>query len=165
MASGFALLAGTRLEAELAVPGAWFNRRLQEVAATGRLRPITAVSVAFLPENRAVLLLAVDRFPLPRRIELPMTLHAESPQPAEGVLELGLEPTGLLRVALPLLAPWLRADGVSLDGNILRLRLASLPGAAPIRPIFERFSQLRWSSATGVLTMTCTFAVEGRSDA
>ncbi len=149
--SGFARFAGTTVHAELHLPGEGLNRQLVGTVAGGKAGPVTGVSLALLSDNRAVLLVALDRFPLPRRVELPVVVVQQSPDPRSITLELQLEPSGWLRLLLPMFAPLARGQGMQLEGNRLRLRLVDFADDTTVSAIASHLDCLEWRTATGVL--------------
>ncbi len=157
--SGFARFAGTTVHADLHLPGEWLNRQLVGAVAGGKAGPVTGVSLALLSDNRAVLLIALDRFPLPRRVELPVVVVPQSPDPRSITLELQLEPSGWLRLLLPMFAPLARGQGMQLEGNRLRLRLVDFADDTTVSAIASHLDCLEWSTATGVLRVAGRWTV------
>lgn len=157
---GFVDLAGTDLTGDIELPGEWINRHLADLAASGKTAPVVGASVAFLDDNRAVLLLVLDRFPLPRRVEVPIAVSRISPDPSGAAVELGLEPAPWLRIVLPLLASRARAQGLRWEGNRLVLRLADLVGDPRIEAILRHVRALQWSTSPGCLIVRFEWNVE-----
>lgn len=149
--TGFGRFAGTILHGTLALPGAWLNRQSVKAVASGKAGPITGLSIALLENQRAVILIALDRFPLPRRVELPVLILPVSPEPRALALEMQLEPSGWLRMLLPLFAPLARGQGLALDGNRLRLRLADFAENPIASSIAAHVREIQWATSPGSL--------------
>lgn len=160
LAGGFGDFVGTDLTADIELPGEWINRHLADLFATGKTAPVVGASVALLDDNRAVLLLVLDRFPLPRRVEVPIAVSRISPDPRAATVELGLEPAPWLRILLPLLASRARTQGLWWEGNRLVLRLADLVGDPRIEAALRHVRVLQWSTSPGCLSIRFEWNVE-----
>jgi hypothetical protein len=75
----------------------------------------------------------------------------QSPDPRSITLELQLEPSGWLRLLLPMFAPLARGQGMQLEGNRLRLRLVDFADDTTVSAIASHLDCLEWRTATGVL--------------
>jgi len=153
--TGFQRLAGTRFEGTVPIPGAEIARALRASLPEGGA--ITAVDIALQEGGRAVLLLAMDRFPLPRRVEIPIVLEP-SPETPDEALDLRLEPGGLLRFVLPLVSAAFNRPGVAFSGNRARLLVKEMPELPEDRAIAGLLRSIRARTIPGVLLLD--FVVE-----
>jgi len=152
---GFKRIAGSRVEGTLPIPGTAIARALREGLPRGG--PVTAVDIALQAGNRAVLLLAIDRFPFPRTVELPLAIERSADTP-EDAIDLQLMPGGLLRIVLPLVSSALNRPGVTFHGNRVRIVPREMLDRADDRAIAGLLRSIRLRTAPG--TATLDFALE-----
>lgn len=123
--NGLARFSGTHLTGTVPVDGRLANTLLQS-APLPPDGPLKSVAIAFQPGNRAVLLLALERFPLPRQMEIPLTVEPVVEVPGQPVIVLHLQPGGLWGMVVPILLGAIARPGISNQGNTVRLDLAAL---------------------------------------
>ncbi len=123
LASGFASLPGTQIKGNLPVPGALLNQALKD-ALLKKSGPIKGVMVALLEGNKAIAVVAIDQFLLPKTLELPFTIEPKVAKNGQLVATVHLEPPGgLVGVLIPLLAGLV--PGVTANGTMLSIDLGA----------------------------------------
>ena len=157
LSSGFASLPGTHLQGKLPVPGALINQALKEALAK-KSSPVKGVMVALLDENKAIAVVAIDQFLLPKTLELPFTIQPTVAKNGKLIVTVQLEPTsGLVGVLIPLLAGLM--PGVTTSGMALSLdvgaRLKEKSGH-DFTPLMER---LELGSRRGFLDISFSLRV------
>jgi hypothetical protein len=93
LASGFASLPGTQIKGKLPVPGALINQALKEAIAK-KSGPVKGVMVALLEGNKAIAVVAIDQFLLPKTLELPFTIEPTVAKDGKLIATVQLEPGG-----------------------------------------------------------------------
>lgn len=123
LASGFASLPGTQIKGKLPVPGALINQALKEAIAK-KGGPVKGVMVALLEENKAIAVVAIDQFLLPKTLELPFTIEPTVAKDGKLIATVQLDPPGgLVGVLIPLLAGMV--PGVTANGTTLSIDLGA----------------------------------------
>lgn len=123
LASGFASLPGTRIKGKLPVPGALINQALKDALAK-KNGPVKGVMVALLDGNKAVAVVAIDQFLLPKTLELPFTIEPTVAQNGKLIATIHLDPPGgLVGALIPLLAGLV--PGVTANGTTLSIDLGA----------------------------------------
>jgi len=105
----------------------------------GRQSPVTGVAVAALGGGNAAIVIDVNQWPLPRRIEIPVVLSAAA-VPFPCITMTFIDPPKLLSMLLPLLQTQLPAE-LSVDKAQARLDLRPLLnhiGFAPWLPCLHK---------------------------
>ena len=123
LASGFASLPGTQIRGKLPVPGALINQALKEALAQ-KSGPVKGVMVALLEDNKAIAVVALDQFLLPKQLELPFTIQSIVARNGKLIATIQLEPPGgLVGILIPLLAGLV--PGVTASGTTLSIDLGA----------------------------------------
>ncbi|WP_309707812.1 hypothetical protein [Armatimonas sp.] len=123
LASGFSSLPGTHIKGTLPVPGALLNQALKDVLAK-KGGPVKGVMVALLEGNKAIAVIAIDQFLLPKTLELPFTIEPVVANNGKLVAVIELEsPGGLVGALIPLLAGLM--PGVTANGTTLSIDLGA----------------------------------------
>jgi hypothetical protein len=123
LGSGFASLPGTHIQGKLPVPGTLLNQALKEALAK-KSGPVKGVMVALLEGNKAIAVVAIDQFLLPKTLELPFTIQPTVAQNGKLIATVELEPPGgLVGVLIPLLAGLM--PGVTASGTTLSIDLGA----------------------------------------
>ena len=123
LASGFASLPGTQIRGKLPVPGALINQALKE-ALSKKNGPVKGVMVALLEDNKAIAVVALDQFLLPKTLELPFTIEQTVARNGKLIATIQLEPPGgLVGILIPLLAGLM--PGVTAQGTTLSIDLGA----------------------------------------
>ena len=123
IATGFASLPGTRLKGTLPIPGTLLNQALREALAK-RETPIKGVLLALLEDNKAIAVIGIDKWPLPKQVEIPFSIAPTVKREGQLIVSVTLDPPGgLLGVIVPILAGLI--PGVDARGNTLEIDLGA----------------------------------------
>lgn len=123
LASGFSSLPGTQIKGNLPVPGALLNQALKDALAK-KSGPVKGVMVALLDSNKAIAVVAIDQFLLPKTLELPFSIEPTVARNGQLIATIHLEPPGgLVGVLIPLLAGLV--PGVTANGTTLSIDLGT----------------------------------------
>lgn len=123
LASGFASLPGTQIKGKLPVPGALINQALKDALAK-KSGPVKGVMVALLEGNKAIAVVAIDQFLLPKTLELPFTIEPTVAKNGKLIATVHVEPPGgLVGALIPLLAGLM--PGVTANGTTLAIDLGA----------------------------------------
>jgi len=121
LASGFASLPGTHLRGTLPVPSALLNQALREALAQ-KNGPVKGVLIALLDDNKAIAVVALEQWPLPKQVELPFSISPVVARGGKLLASITLDPPGgLLGALIPMLAglvPGVRASGNTLEFDL-----------------------------------------------
>jgi hypothetical protein len=157
LASGFASLPGTHIKGKLPVPGALLNQALKD-ALTKKSGPVKGVMVALLEGNKAIAVIAIDQFLLPKTLELPFTIAPTVAKNGTLVATIELEPPGgLVGVLIPLLAGLV--PGVTATGTTLSIDLGAQLKEKSGHDFAPLIEQLELTTRRGFLDITFSLRV------
>lgn len=123
LASGFASLPGTYLRGTLPVPSALLNQALREALAQ-KSGPVKGVLIALLDDNKAIAVVAIEQWPLPKQVELPFTIAPVVAKNGKLIAAITLDKLeGIIGMLIPLLAGLV--PGVKANGNTLEIDLGA----------------------------------------
>ena len=136
LATGFASLPGTHVRGTLPVPSALLNQALKE-ALSKKETPVKGVLLALLEDNKAIAVIGIDKWPLPKKVELPFSILPTVARGGKLIATVVLDPPGgLLGTLIPLLAglvPGVKANGTTLEIDLgARLKENSGHDLAPL---------------------------------
>lgn len=114
---------GFEADFRLPMPTAQINSEIAK-KFQGRQSPVTGVAVAALGGGNAAIIIDVNQWPLPKRIEIPVVLSATA-TPFPCLTMTFVDPPALLSMLLPLLQNHLPAE-LSVDKSQARLDLRPL---------------------------------------
>jgi hypothetical protein len=157
LASGFASLPGTQIKGKLPVPGALINQALKEKLAK-KSTPVKGVMVALLEGNKAIAVIAIDQFLLPKTLELPFTIEPMVAKNGTLIAQIELEPPGgLVGVLIPLLAGLM--PGVTASGTTLSIDLGAQLKAKSGHDFAPLIEKLELSTRRGFLDIAFSLRV------
>ena len=157
LASGFSSLPGTQIKGTLPVPGALLNQALKDALAK-KSGPVKGVMVALLDGNKAIAVVAIDQFLLPKTLELPFSIEPTVARNGQLIVTIQLEsPGGLVGVLIPLLAGLV--PGVTANGTMLSIDLGTQlkeKSGHDLAPLIEK---LELSTRRGFLDIAFSLSV------
>lgn len=163
LATGFASLPGTHVRGRLPVPSALLNQALKEALAK-KDTPVQGVLVALLDNNKAIAVIGLDKWPLPKKVELPFSIVPTVAQGGKLTATIVLDPPGgLIGTLIPLLAslvPGVKANGTTLEIDLgARLKENSGHDLAPL------IENLELHTRRGYLDVTFSLRVPDAEEA
>jgi hypothetical protein len=152
---------GASIVGRLPIPGDWLNRILRESAPEGDSSPIKGVALAIQEETRATLLVSLDKWPLPKIVEIPFLWDPSLDMSAPGapVLRLTHEASGLFAPAIPLLIGYVNKEGIRAEGKHITVALGTLLKKQGLDDLIPLISTLELRGAPGKLWLRFTLKV------
>jgi hypothetical protein len=150
---GFANLTGTALTGRVPIPGEWLNQALRDGRPEDDDSPVKGVALAIQDTTRGTLLVSLDKWPLPRLMEIPFQWDPKLDLKAPGapILHVTHEATGLLAPAIPILIASVKRDGIRAEGRHITLCLGTLLQKQNMSDILGLLTRLEMRGSRGTL--------------
>jgi hypothetical protein len=123
----------------------------------GRQSPVTGVAVAALGGGNAAIVIDVNQWPLPKRIEIPVVLSAAA-SPFPCITMTFIDPPTLLSMELPLLQAHLPSE-LTVDKAQARLDLRPLLSSIGFAPWLSNLHKLQLSVEPGRFVVDASIRV------
>ncbi len=123
----------------------------------GRQSPVTGVAVAALGGGNAAIVIDVNQWPLPKRIEIPVVLSAAA-SPFPCITMTFIDPPTLLSMVLPLLQAHLPSE-LTVDKAQARLDLRPLLSSIGFAPWLSNLHKLQLSVEPGRFVVDASIRV------
>ena len=123
----------------------------------GRQSPVTGVAVAALGGGNAAIVIDVNQWPLPKRIEIPVVLSAAA-SPFPCITMTFIDPPTLLSMLLPLLQAHLPSE-LTVDKAQARLDLRPLLSSIGFAPWLSNLHKLQLSVEPGRFVVDASIRV------
>ena len=158
---GFPNLRGTRLSGVLPIPGEWLNQALREGRPESDDSPVKGIALAIQDTTRATLLVSLDKWPLPKLMEIPLLWDPllDLTAPGGPTLRLTHELGGLLGGAIPVIVGAAKQPGIRAEGRHITLALGELLKKQNLGDVLALFTHLELRGAPGTLFLHFTLEI------
>ena len=160
-AAGFPHLRGTSLRGVLPIPGEWLNQAMREGRPEADDSPVKGIALAVQDTTRATLLVSLDKWPLPKLMEIPLLWDPILDMSAPGgpTLRLTHELGGLLGTAIPVIVAAAKQTGIRAEGRHITLALGEILKKQGLGDLLALFTKLELRGAPGTLYLHFTLEI------
>ena len=159
--AGFPSLRGARLAGSLPLPGEWINQALREGKPETDDSPVKGIALAVQDAARATLLVSLDKWPLPKIVEIPFLWDPVLDLSAPGgpILRLTHEAGGLLGAAIPVIVSSLKQPAVRSEGRHITVAIGEILRKKGLGDLVSLLTRLEMRGTPGALTLIFALSI------